>query len=222
MTLKRLATCFTPLIVLCIASTSGAQEMEKYRQLLASAKLDIAVKAWGKAAKTLDSLLNEPKDVAIEASINKKTIKSTVHAEAERLLKSMPPAGREWYEKLFGDKAQALLKAAEMDEKKLQFVSRTKAGADGTESLAAGQFDAGRAKDAVKTYARLLDARPLDKLTPPTLYRAARACRDAGVNSYLYAFWMELRRQAPQGFRDGDRFISHEESEQELQQPKKD
>lgn len=180
-------------------------------------------KEWKQAVDALDAVLKEPNDVELELMVQKKKVKTTLFAEAERLIKSMPKAGREEYEKLAGPKAMDLLKAAEKDEKKLQDLSTrylfTSAGAEGAEKLAGLQHDAGRVKDAVVTYVRLLNARPLDKFTPPTLFRAARACRDAGDAKYLESFWFELRRQAPQGFRDGDRFITHEESERELQNP---
>jgi hypothetical protein len=219
----RLVVCLLTLVLFWVASASDAQDVEKYQKLVAKAQFHIATMGSGEAPVILDELLREPNEIVIEVTINKKTVKVTVHAEAERLLKSMPNKGRAAYEQLVGDKARDLLKAAEKDEKKLQELSRaylfSNAGSDGTERLAAVQHDAGRAKEAVATYVRLLNARPLDKLTPPTLFRAARACRDADNANYLDAFWFELRRQAPQGFRDGDRFITHEESERELQNP---
>jgi hypothetical protein len=212
---------------LIFASTQfgyAGEKEKRFRMVLNVARDCITDKEWDQAVEALQACLNEPKEILIVISmVNGKPIKASVHAEAERIIKSLPRAGREQYETQFGFESQLLLKAADKDEKKLQDLSRrflyTKAGADGTERLAGGQFDAGRAKDATKTYARLLDARPLDKLSPPTLYKAARACRDASENGLRDAFWTELRRQAPVGFRDGDQFITHEAAERELQRP---
>ena len=141
MSLKRLATCFPAMCILCVASTSIAQDVARYQKVLNIAKECIDEKEWKQAVDALDAALKEPKDLVIDVDIKKKTVKSTVHEEAERLLKSMPRAGREEYEAQFGDTAQALLKVAERDEKKLQQLSRTylytKAGAEGTERLRA-------------------------------------------------------------------------------------
>ena len=221
--MKFLATLILTSAWLCAAANTGAAQEAKFRQILAVAADCIANKEWKLAVESLDVVLKEPNDVELEVIVQKKKVKTTLFEEAERLIKSMPKAGREEYEKIVGPRAADLLQAAEKNEKKLLVLTTrclyTNAGADGAVRLAGLQYDGGRSKEAASTYVRLLDARPLDKLTPPALFRAARACRDTENAKYLEAFWFELRRQAPQGFRDGDRFITHEESERELQNP---
>jgi outer membrane protein assembly factor BamB len=154
--------------------------------------------SWGEAAGLLQQVLDVKEDVFIpvkrrSANGIEKTHQVSARAEANRLLESMPPKGREFYELRFGAQAKALLEKAKKDGgyQGLKDVARrfyyTAAGIDATDLLGTYYLDRGRPHDAALCFKRLLERTKdaTEPLPPFTLFKAALAFRRVGDPSYL-------------------------------------
>src|SRR5205823_2334461 len=111
----------------------------KWERRLAAAADYIAEKDWQKAVMLLQSALDQPSDAFINVKHQGKdgketTYRARVHAEAERMMRSLPAEGLAYYRATYQRPAADLLKQTdEKDRRKLlEEVSRrylyTKAG----------------------------------------------------------------------------------------------
>jgi outer membrane protein assembly factor BamB len=145
----------------------------------------IETESWAEATRVLQGLLEGP-DVLVPPRGDGAGTWRSAREEAQRLLTSLPPEGRERYRQTYGPKADALLKAALKDNKPEQLA---RVAADylytdaGPEALAALAARAAEAKDygrAALYYGQLLRHRGVARWTPADLFHATLTFRRAG------------------------------------------
>lgn len=170
--------------------------MEKVAEL-------IEEKNWEDAIETLQLILNKTENLLVPvARKGKARAWVPIHAEANRLLGSMPKAGKDLYEQQFGPSAEADLNKAKNDPAKLAKVARrylhTKAGPVALQLLAAYHAEHGQSHLAAAGFLQMLDRRGLEKLDGSTLYQMARAFLLTGATPAGERAWRQLvkRQQA--------------------------
>ncbi|MBL8799736.1 MAG: bacterial transcriptional activator domain-containing protein [Planctomycetia bacterium] len=186
-------------------------------------------KEWDQALRLLQSLLNLEKDTKAEVvrtDPTGKPMQVVVHTwtESERIIQSLPPEGLRHYETHQGLVAAELLrrvKDGKDDDLLAEIVRRfrcTKSGVEAAEQLANRLLEAGKAKDAVPYFERLVAWPGPDKLEPLTLYRAALALRRAGDKPRSEEVWKQLATQlGKEGIRIGNRTLKLDELRKELE-----
>ncbi|HVS35009.1 MAG TPA: PQQ-binding-like beta-propeller repeat protein [Gemmataceae bacterium] len=196
-----------------------------------TAKLEAAAEfirgqEWVKTARVLQQVLDVDGDPMAVLGGDKEPRTVGAHAEAQRLLTSLPPAGRKVYQESEGPHAAEMLKEAlkEKDEAKLAAVVRrylyTDAGPDALEALAGLQYDAGRYRMAALSYQRWLELREAAEASPETLFRAADAFHRIGDKTHAdVATKQLLDRLDDKGLTLGDRKLSRDDVQKELSKP---
>ncbi len=155
-------------------------------RLLQAAGDYIEKKEWAEATSVLQHILSSEEDVLLPPAGKAAGTWTSARAEALRMLPELPPEGRDFYQRLYGAKANSLLKAARRDRKSeaLARVAADYLYTDaGPEALAALAARADEAKDyerAALCYGKLLRHRGLARWAPADLFQATRAFRRAG------------------------------------------
>jgi len=183
---------------------------------------------WGKAAPRLQSLLDLPEDVFVQVKRKDKggaeaVQWTSVRAEANRLLGTLPPEGLQFYELQFGPRARARLNEAKQsnDPQVLAEVAHrylhTAAGAEATNLLGTYHLDRGRYFMAALCFERLLDRPDADRLSPRTLFKAALAFERAGEKTPAEQTWKLLQGRARDGLSLGEQVVSLDQLHKELE-----
>lgn len=191
---------------------------------LEAARDYIKREAWADAAAALQALLDAREDtlVPIRGGVPEPGAWAGAWAETDRLLATLPAAGREFYEVAHGPRARALLTEARrtgnvlMLEELTRRYFHTTAGREGTRLLGLHHLDRGRFTLAALAFGRLLDT-PAAEAESETLFLAALAFRLAGDASRATRAWQRLALAAPQGIRVGDRLVSLADLDRELE-----
>jgi outer membrane protein assembly factor BamB len=186
------------LIVSFVDSSAGSTEEKKPEQtvepwklfidpqaeeLLHSAADSIRAEKWNRSIWLLQSLLDANTVMsARQAGRDSKAERYvSVHDEAERLLATMPEAGRSAYQREFGPRATALLEEARSNggaEAYLKLVQRylyTESGPIALQELARVYHKVGRNHLTALAYAKLLDHLGPARWTNDDLYQAMAA-----------------------------------------------
>jgi outer membrane protein assembly factor BamB len=172
----------------------------------------LQAESWEPAIRVLQGLLDKEEDVFVPVVGKDGTRWGGLRAEIARLVGSMPPRGREFYEQMSGQQGKALLAEARKtnDLPLLAAVAQrcpyTAAGNQALELLAAYHLDRAQPLLAALAYEQLLD-RAGDAPAPATLFRAALAFRGAGDAGRAEKAWRRLAEQKPDGVRLGDRLL---------------
>jgi outer membrane protein assembly factor BamB len=181
----------------------------KARKSMEAAEDFIKEGSWGEAAHVLQGLLDGKEDAFVKVQRPgpdgiELVHWSSVRAEANRLLGTLPKQGLEVYEVHYGGKARALLDEAKKksDAQLLAEVAQrylhTKAGAAATELLGTYHLDRGRSVMAVLCFERLLNNKHLaDGLKPTTLLKAAIAYQRGGDHGRANEIWQRLAKSHP-------------------------
>jgi outer membrane protein assembly factor BamB/tetratricopeptide (TPR) repeat protein len=191
------------------------------RTIEAAAEL-IKEESWGDAARLLQRLLDTKEDIFVEVQRNEGVQWASLKTEANRLLGSMPPDGRQFYETLFGGRAKARLTEAkaQSDPQILAEVAQrylhTEAGAEATNLLGTYHLDRGRSMMAALCFERLFGHEKAEQLPPLTLLKAVLAFRRAGDKARAEDAWNRLAKATRTGVVLGDRTVSLDELRQEL------
>lgn len=203
------------------------------RKIFAAARAYINEETWAQATKLLQVLLDRGEDSKVEVTRPGPDGKPVIvivstWSEAERVIQSLPAAGFAFYQKEYEPVAAQLLKEAKAfkaDDLLAEAARRfryTKSGTEAAESLAMSSVDAGKPKEAVPHFERLLGWPGPEKLHPLILYRAALAFRQLGDKSRSEEVWKHLeKRVGPDGLRVGDRTLSLQELRMELKKDPK-
>ncbi|HQR07355.1 MAG TPA: PQQ-binding-like beta-propeller repeat protein [Gemmatales bacterium] len=180
---------------------AGNQRMKlpvdpRARRKIEEAKRFIETQDWQNAVKILQSLLNATEDNFLQESDGDKGRRVSVRAEVNRMLGSLPPEGKRFYEQQFGSEAKVALKQAKANanpqslaEVALKYV-HTDAGAEAAAWLGAYHLDHGRYIVSALCYERLLsrDKGGVD-LPLSILYKAALAFERAGDAANRERVW---------------------------------
>jgi outer membrane protein assembly factor BamB len=202
----------------------------KIKQRLELADVDyIGKKAWGDAARLLQSVLDIKEDVFVQVErlgANKQKRKRWVSArvEANRLLGKMPAEGLQFYELQYGPQARKALNDAKKnaDPQALGEVAmryfHSDAGAEAADLLGTYNLDRGKPLEAALRYNQLLHREGADRLPPFALFKAALAFRLAGTDYAELAkqTWKRLAEKAPDGLQVGDDSVSLNQLQEEL------
>jgi outer membrane protein assembly factor BamB len=147
---------------------------------------------WVLATEILQKLVAIKEDVF--AKLPRKTpdgkdteIWTSVRAEANRLIASLPPKGLAFYQLTYGPKAAEMLKEAKATNKPevlaliMRLYLHTNAGAEATDLLGTYHLDRGNFSTASRCFSLLLGRPGADKLAPVTLFKAAYAFHQTGA-----------------------------------------
>src|SRR5262249_54587877 len=199
----------------------------KSMQRLAAAADYIAAKEWKGATMLLQSALDAPEGVYVLAKRRgadgkEELVRTSAHAEAERMIRALPADGRAHYRATFQQPAADFLKQQKTPDwsKHLNEVARrylfTDAGAEALEALAVAELQIGHPKlarqlreqppaapdtesesvhllRAALAFERLLELRGgPDALIQPLLFKAAVAFRSSGDRAQAERMWRVL------------------------------
>jgi len=173
------------------------------RQLTSANEL-VQQRRWGEAVRCLDVILRSPEDYLYQPD-EKEPLHRSLRSEANRILGSLPPEGRQWYELQYGSQARQLLNraVATRDRDLLDEVSRrwfhTAAGYEATFLLGLSGLDRGEPLAAALTLEQLRDeATSVDRFEPVLSLALAACWRQSGCAEKAQAVLSELRdRQGP-------------------------
>jgi outer membrane protein assembly factor BamB len=200
----------------------------RLKKKLAAAGDYINGQSWEGASRILQSLLDTEQDSFVivpgkDAQGRPTTHEVSVKTEANRLLESLPPRGREHYQLLYGPTAHELFKQAtekKDDELLAQVVSRygnTPAGLEALPLQAGHAVALGHFARASLLFDQLQVREALSKWSPEAQYAATRAFRRVGDKTRAVATWKELQGRAQQGkLRIGEQTRSVQEWDAEL------
>ncbi|CAN5220212.1 hypothetical protein BH11PLA2_BH11PLA2_02990 [soil metagenome] len=188
---------------------------------------------WDRVCQAAQQVLDAKSDSFFETpKSDKESSQGRVSAKAEinRLIGTLPPAGRQFYQLNYGPQAENLLaqaKDAGYDRGLLAEISQryfhTKAGAQATLLLAGVQLDRGNYIEAAYSFERLLTRPDSDDLwTPGILIKTIVALKRAGsANTTLIASLTEkLEKKFPRdGLTIGRKQYSLDELKAELDKP---
>lgn len=157
------------------------------RRKMEEARRFIETQDWQSAVKILQSLLDATEDNFLQEVEGDKGRRVSVRAEANRMLSSLPPDGKRFYEQQFGSAAKLAFKQAKskadpqaMADIALKYV-HTEAGAEAASWLGAYHLDHGRYIVAALCFERLLSRENASNdLSASTLFKAACAFERAG------------------------------------------
>jgi outer membrane protein assembly factor BamB len=198
--------------------------------LLAKVQEHIRAKDWADVAVALQQLNDEAHDVFVprrdkEADGQEIIRWVSSRAQANRVLATLPPDGRAFYETIHGPKAgESLRQAKKTNDPHLlaQITERyrhTRAGAEAAELLGTYYLDRGQYGIAARCFQDLIND-SMAKRTPATLYKAALAFQGNGETTKAEETWKRLTVSAPDGIRVGDRLVGLAELKNGFQQPK--
>jgi outer membrane protein assembly factor BamB len=152
----------------------------------------IKEKDWVLATEILQKLVGIKEDVF--AKLPRKTpdgkdtdVWTSVRAEANRLIASLPPEGMAFYQLTYGPKSADLLKEAKATNKPellaliMRLYLHTEAGAEATDLLGTYHLDRGNFSTASRCFSLLLGRPGADKLPPVTFFKAAYAFHQTGT-----------------------------------------
>lgn len=157
------------------------------RRKMEEARRFIESQDWQSAVKILQSLLDATEDNFLQETEGDKGRRVSVRAEANRMLSSLPPEGKRFYEQQFGSNARLAFKQAKakadpqaMADIALKYV-HTEAGAEAASWLGSYHLDHGRYIVAALCFERLLSRENAgSELNATTLFKAACAFERAG------------------------------------------
>jgi hypothetical protein len=181
---------------------------------------------WKSALRLLQHLLDsEPDALTRLAGRDGKAERTvSVHAEAERLLASLPEAGRRAYQQTYGPRAADLLEVARTvpnDELFSRVIERylyTDVGPAALRELAQRSYKDGRLSLAALGYARLLDHVGPARWTNEDLYQAAVTFHHCGTSAHSDQMLKHLRARIGQNIiRLGKRELTIEELRKEIE-----
>src|SRR5262249_16925858 len=151
------------------------------------------------ASRILQSLLDTKEDVFLEVPGPKNAVKRvSLRQEADRLLGSLPPKGREFYELQYGPRAKARLAEAmaKGDRAILAEVAQryfpTDAGAQARDQMGTYYRDRGKDAEAYGCFPRLLRHEKAAELKPLTRSKAALGARRGGKSATADTIWHQL------------------------------
>jgi outer membrane protein assembly factor BamB len=177
---------------------------------------------WAEAGQLLQKVLESKEDIFVEVRRTEGLHWVSLRTEANRLIGSMPPAGLEFYETLFGGRAKDQLKKAKRNgdphilAEVAQKYLHTEAGAEATGLLGTYHLDRGRFIMAALCFERLFQHEKAGKLSPITLFKAALAFNRAGDKANAAEAWKRLVKAADDGITVADRNVSVADLQQEL------
>lgn len=175
-------------------------------------------KAWVEATHALQGLLDRREDALVSVKRTSRAGDETLawtglHAEAARLLASLPTDGHAYYEATYGPRARTQLTEAYLNGDMhavadvARRYARTRAGLEAIGMLGAYHLDRGRPLLAGLWFARLIE-RPDASLSPAALACAALAFHRSGDTLRVEQTWRRLSATAPGGWRVGDKLIN--------------
>src|SRR5262249_3529147 len=186
----------------------------KAKQSLGAAEDFIKEESWGEASRILQTLLDTKEDVFIEVPGTKNSVKRvSLRQDADRLLGSLPPKGREFYELQYGPRAKARLAeaTAKGDRAILAEVAQryfhTDAGAQALDQMGTYSRARGQDAEAYGCFTRLLRHERAAELNPLTRFKAALAARRVGESATADTIWHQLSSANPSGIRIGDQDV---------------
>ncbi len=146
---------------------------------------------WQEATSILQKLLELPEDVFVlrgrtTADGKQAEVMVSIRQEANRMVASLPPEGKEFYQLNYGGLAAGFLKEAkekgspELLGKILRIYLHTQAGAEAALLLGTYQLDRGNYFAASLCFERLLGRTGIESVTPVALARAALAFHLSG------------------------------------------
>jgi outer membrane protein assembly factor BamB len=183
--------------------------------------------SWAEAVPLLQALLDLPDDALVAVPRTgtdgrAATAWTGIRGEAARLLGSLPPRGREFYESAHGTAARLLLGEARRRQSldRMAEVARryphTAAGTEASGLLGAYYLDRGRPLLAALWLGPLLDRPDAESLPPRTLYCAALALRRCGQQARAEQAFRRLAAAARGGLRLGGRVVSVPQLREEM------
>jgi hypothetical protein len=180
---------------------------EKASTQLKKAADAIQQEDWANAVRLVQQLLDGTRDALARLTDRdgKKERHVSVHAEAERLLATMPAAGRKLYQQTYGPHASALLDEARADRDAKLFariVDRylyTDSGLAALGELARWHYNGGRMLLAAAAYTRLREHVGPARWTNDDLYQAAIAFQKCGMSAKANLMLKEMAGRARQG-----------------------
>ncbi|OAI48364.1 hypothetical protein AYO44_07255 [Planctomycetaceae bacterium SCGC AG-212-F19] len=175
----------------------------KTSQILAAAEEVIKEGEWRQAIRALQAILDAPEDAFVTVTRpgpDGKQVARVVfaRAEANRLLQTLPAAGRAAYQKQVGDDAaQRLAQAKQLgDPNLLADVTRrywlTPSGPEAATLLATHHLNRDEPLLAALWFGRLFERVAPDSASPLVLYPAALAFARAGDKNKSEAFWKQV------------------------------
>jgi outer membrane protein assembly factor BamB/tetratricopeptide (TPR) repeat protein len=201
------------------------------RSKLEAARDYIKEGSWAEAIRLIQALLDTQEDTfrPTPADAPGKNTWTSTRGEAERLLASLPQAGREFYHVTYDAAARKMVQdaIARRDLAMLDTVVRrylyTSAGPDALVYLGTFHLDRGRPELAAPYFLRLLELvapgkdPKTEKVAAPVLFRAALAFRGAGSRPREDMAWRRLAVAFPaEGLRLGPRMLTLEQARAEL------
>jgi tetratricopeptide (TPR) repeat protein len=203
---------------------------DRVKRMLEAAADYVQTEDWAQATAVLQKLLERKEDVFVPVErkgADGKPVTTLVsgRSEAGRMIASLPPAGREFYQLKYGPFAAELLKQARADGKQDLLVRivreylHTEAGPDALLDLGQAKEESGEHSTAALYFLRALDHRGIARWTPPALYLATRALRKIGDGKHADLTEKQLReRVGAAGLTVGKRKITLEELDKELKE----
>lgn len=185
----------------------------------------IGAKAWKEVTVALQDVLDAPEDFFFPREAGLGTPWASLKAEANRLLGTLPPPGRQTYEVLSGGKASALLKQArqgpnlELLAQVGQRYFHTRAGGEALDLLGTHHLDRGRFLMAALCFERLLGRPDLDQSPALSLFKAALAFQRNGEPDKAAAAWKLLAKAGKDGVALGERRVDLRELQAVFDQP---
>ncbi len=180
---------------------------------------------WKDAIRLVQHLLDgKPGELAHLAQRDGKSERYVnVHAEAERLLATLPQAGREVYQRTYSPHAAQLLDQARKDrdaELFARIVRRylyTDAGPAALQELARRHYRGGRLHLAARSYTKLVEHLGVARWTTDDLYQATVAFHHKSTHAYADRTLKQLLARSRQNIvRLGERKLTVEQLRQEI------
>jgi outer membrane protein assembly factor BamB/tetratricopeptide (TPR) repeat protein len=169
---------------------------------------------WGRATDTLQALMGLMSDVFVPVTRTgprgSTTSYVSVKREAARMLHDLPPAGRDFYQAKYGQKATDLVKQAEGNDdpglmaQAASLYLYTKAGARACAWLGSYSLDVGEYQGAARYYALLLNRGDTKELSDKVLAKALYAFHLAGDEPGKTLVFKELEKRKILKFREDE------------------
>jgi outer membrane protein assembly factor BamB/tetratricopeptide (TPR) repeat protein len=168
------------------------------RRKIETARDYIAEHSWPEAVRLLQAVLDSPADSFIPMRKKPDGRPSGwvgARAQAERLLASLPPAGRDHYQLRYDEQARRLRGSLRSVREAARLYRCTPAGAAALERLAGHLLDRGDVDLAAACFRRLLQPAELSPPGPTGLLQAALAFHGSGDRTAEEAAWDALSRR---------------------------
>jgi outer membrane protein assembly factor BamB len=198
------------------------------KQKLEAAEDYIHEQAWKEAVRMLQAVLDLKEDsFFLMPADPKKHLPerwTSTRAEAERLLATLPQAGRDYYQLINEETAQKMLKNANMthDRQMLSEIVRrylyTRSGAEAVEQLGTYYLDRGQADLAALAFQRRLErVGTQPEITTLTLFKALLAFHASGDKAREQDVWNKLSKHIDRGnLRIGSRTYNADQLREQL------